>query len=87
MRKYLVMLAAGVALVACDASRAELEQRVTELAQVSAQKDSLIQEVMSTTQFVSDLSADLSAVRALNNGRPEQILTTSPAASLSSSRR
>lgn len=70
MRKYLVVVAASAALMACDASRAELEQRVTELAQVSAQKDSLIQEVMSTTQFVSDLSADLSAVKALNAGRP-----------------
>lgn len=71
MRKYTHIAVAGFALLAaCDRSRPELEQRIAELQSVSAQKDSLIQEVMSTTQFVGDLTADLAAVKALNAGRP-----------------
>ncbi len=57
-------------LVGCDKSRPELEQKVVELEAVSAQKDSLLQEVMSTAQFVGDLAADLASVRALTSGRP-----------------
>jgi myosin heavy subunit len=70
MRKIWVGFAAAVVLTACDTARAELEQKVVELQTVSAQKDSLMQEVMSTTQFVSDLSSDLAAVKALNAGKP-----------------
>jgi hypothetical protein len=57
-------------LAACDKSKDELELKVAELQVVNAQKDSLIQEVMSTTQFVGDLTADLAAVKALNAGKP-----------------
>jgi hypothetical protein len=70
MRKLFMGLAAVAALSACDKSKPELEQRVVELQAMSAQKDSLIQEVMSTTQFVGDLTADLAAVKALNSGKP-----------------
>jgi len=70
MKKMLVAFAAVVALSACDKSKAELQQKVAELQSVSAQKDSLIQEVMSTTQFVGDLTSDLAAVKALNSGKP-----------------
>lgn len=70
MRKTLVAVVALVSLAACDKSKAELQQKVAELSTVSAQKDSLIQEVMSTTQFVGDLTQDLAAVKALNAGKP-----------------
>jgi hypothetical protein len=70
MKKVLMALAATVSIAACDASKDELTQKVAELQLVSAQKDSLIQEVMSTTQFVGDLTSDLAAVKALNAGRP-----------------
>jgi hypothetical protein len=70
MRKVLIGLAAVASLTACDRSKEELQQRVAELTVLQAQKDSLIQEVMSTTQFVGDLTADLAAVKALNAGRP-----------------
>jgi chromosome segregation ATPase len=70
MKKILAVLMVAATVTACDRSKAELEQRVLELQTVSAQKDSLIQEVMSTTQFVGDLTADLAAVKALNAGRP-----------------
>jgi predicted nucleic acid-binding Zn-ribbon protein len=59
-----------VAVAACDKSAPALAEKVAELEAVSAQKDSLLQEVMSTTQFVGDLSADLASVRALTTGRP-----------------
>jgi hypothetical protein len=70
MRKVLIGLAAVASLTACDRSKEELQQRVAELTVLQSQKDSLIQEVMSTTQFVGDLTADLAAVKALNSGRP-----------------
>jgi len=70
MRTIATLMLVGVVATACDRSGDELEQRVLELQTVSAQKDSLIEEVMATTQFVGDLSADLAAVRALNAGRP-----------------
>ena len=70
MKKILIGLTAVLALAACDKSKPLLEQKVAELQTVSAQKDSLIQEVMSTTQFVGDLTADLAAVKALNAGKP-----------------
>ncbi len=69
-RPLIIALGTLTVLAACDRSRPALEQKVAELETVSAQKDSLLQEVMSTTQFVGDLSADLAAVRALTSGRP-----------------
>jgi hypothetical protein len=57
-------------VTACDRSAPELELKIAELQTTSAQKDSLLQEVMSTTQFIGDLSADLATVKALNTGRP-----------------
>jgi predicted RNase H-like nuclease (RuvC/YqgF family) len=63
-------LAAVTSLAACDKSKDELQMRVAELTTLQAQKDSLIQEVMSTTQFVGDLTADLAAVKSLNAGKP-----------------
>jgi prefoldin subunit 5 len=70
MRRLVIGLAAVASLAACDRSKEELQQRVAELTVLQAQKDSLIQEVMSTTQFVGDLTADLAAVKALNSGKP-----------------
>lgn len=70
MRKIIVAMAAVITLTACDKSKQQLEQKVAELQIMESQKDSLIQEVMSTTQFVGDLTADLAAVKALNAGKP-----------------
>jgi DNA repair exonuclease SbcCD ATPase subunit len=70
VKRVVVAILAVSTLAACDRSKEQLQQKVAELQTVSAQKDSLIQEVMSTTQFVSDLSTDLAAVKALNSGKP-----------------
>jgi hypothetical protein len=70
MKKIIAGFAVVCALTACDKSKDDLALRVAELQTVSAQKDSLIQEVMATTQFVGDLTADLAAVKALNAGKP-----------------
>jgi hypothetical protein len=70
MKKILIGITAVIALAACDKSKPQLEQKLAELQVMSAQKDSLIQEVMSTTQFVGDLTADLAAVKSLNAGKP-----------------
>ena len=66
MKKIMALMLVATVGTACDRSKPELEQRVLELQTVSAQKDSLIQEVMATTKFVGDLTADLAAVKALN---------------------
>ena len=70
MKKIVIAFAAVLALGACDKSKPALEQKLAEMQVLSSQKDSLIQEVMSTTQFVGDLTADLAAVKALNAGKP-----------------
>lgn len=69
MKRIMALMLVAAVGTACDRSKPELELRMQELQTVSAQKDSLIEEVMAATRFVGDLSADLSAVRALNANR------------------
>src|ERR1700737_4762530 len=55
----LVVLTAG-----CDRSRAELTKALAESRAAEAQKDSLLTEVLETTQFVSDLNSELAKAKA-----------------------
>jgi hypothetical protein len=57
----LVVLTAG-----CDRSRAELTKALAESRAAEAQKDSLLTEVLETTQFVSDLNSELAKSKALS---------------------
>jgi hypothetical protein len=72
MRK-LTVLAAALAFVACDASKPELEKTLVKTQQISAEKDSLLKDVMATSQFIADLNTEIGKVRRIDNGRPAKM--------------
>jgi hypothetical protein len=49
----------------CNRSRAELAKALAESKAAEAQKDSLLTEVLETTQFVSDLNSELAKTKAM----------------------
>jgi hypothetical protein len=60
----IVMLA--VLTAGCDRSRSELTKALAESRAAEAQKDSLLTEVLETTQFVSDLNSELAKAKAVS---------------------
>ena len=70
MRK-LALLMAVVAISACDRSKPELEKTLTQVQQISAEKDSLLRDVMATTQFIADANIELSKVRTSATSKPK----------------
>jgi len=70
MRK-LALLMAVVAISACDRSKPELEKTLVQVQQISAEKDSLLRDVMATTQFIADANTELSKVRTSANSKPK----------------
>ena len=60
-----IWLALGAMLMVtgCDRNRADLAKALAESRAAEAQKDSLLTEVLETTQFVSDLNSELSRAR------------------------
>ena len=71
MRK-LTLVAALFALAACDKSKPELEKTLVQVQQISAEKDSLLKDVMQTSQFIADVNTQLAAVKNRNVGKPTQ---------------
>jgi hypothetical protein len=57
-----------LAVAGCDRSRAELQKALAEARAAEAQKDTLLTEVLETTQFVSDLNSELAKARSLEIG-------------------
>jgi hypothetical protein len=55
----------SVLATGCDQSRAELTKALAESRAAEAQKDSLLTEVLETTQFVSDLNSELAKAKAV----------------------
>ena len=70
MRKFSLVAIAALALVACDRSKPELEKTLVQVKQISAEKDSLLKDVMATTQFIAEVNGELAKVRQRNVGRP-----------------
>ncbi len=68
--KRLIVLAAVLALAACDRSKPELEKTLAQVQQISAEKDSLLKDVMQTSQFIADVNTELAKVRSRNAGKP-----------------
>jgi len=64
--KYVALLGmlALVPATACQRSHAELAKALAESKAAEAQKDSLLTEVLETTQFVSDLNSELAKAKA-----------------------
>src|SRR5579872_6606179 len=71
MRKLALLMAAVVAIGACDRSKPELEKTLVQVQQISAEKDSLLRDVMATTQFIADANSELSKVRASASAKPK----------------
>ena len=62
--RRLIVLVATVALAACERSKPQLERTLKQVQQISAEKDSLLHDVMATSQFIADVNSDLANVRS-----------------------
>src|SRR5918912_540632 len=64
MRYAWLIVLAVVATTGCN--QAELKKALAEAKTAEAQKDSLLTEVLETTQFVSDVNSELAKAKAVN---------------------
>lgn len=64
MRKIMMALVAAGALAGC-VSKKRYDDLVLEQQRVSEQKDSLVNDVLATTQMMADINSDLAAVKGL----------------------
>ena len=69
MRPFAIVLAAAV-MAACDASKPELEKSLARVQQISAEKDSLLRDVVATSQFISQVNSELAAVKGSGKDKP-----------------
>lgn len=67
--RRLMLVAAVVAVGACEGNRADTMKQLAEVQQISAQKDSLLKDVTATSAFLADLSNEVSTVRNLKSGK------------------
>jgi hypothetical protein len=65
MRYSWVVLLLAVTFTGCNRGRAELAKALDEARTAEAQKDSLLTEVLETTQFVSDLNSELAKAKSI----------------------
>ncbi len=63
-----VVLVLILAATGCDRNQAELQKALAEARAAEAQKDTLLTEVLETTQFVSDLNSELAKARSVAIG-------------------
>ncbi|MFI5245291.1 MAG: hypothetical protein ACHQQR_08715 [Gemmatimonadales bacterium] len=69
MRTFAVLVAL-LAIGACDKSKPELDKTLVQMQQISAEKDSLLKDVMQTSQFIADVNTQIATVKSLNAGKP-----------------
>ncbi|MBA3709873.1 MAG: hypothetical protein H0W83_13750 [Planctomycetes bacterium] len=65
MRKLVLVAALAMTAVGCDRSKAQLETATADNQRISAEKDSLLTEVMANATLVNDISTELSKARNL----------------------
>jgi hypothetical protein len=65
MRHLSLIAMLVLAALGCDRRNAELQKALTESRAAEAQKDSLLTEVLETTQFVSDVNSELAKARSV----------------------
>jgi septal ring factor EnvC (AmiA/AmiB activator) len=71
MRKtFLLFAAAMLTITACDSSKAELQKQLEQVKVISSEKDSLLKDVMATSQFIADVNTELSRVKDAKAGKP-----------------
>jgi hypothetical protein len=71
MRQAGLILLLAVTATGCDRRHAELAKALTEARAAEAQKDTLLTEVLETTQFVSDLNSELAKAKSIMLGTEE----------------
>jgi predicted nucleic acid-binding Zn-ribbon protein len=65
MRRAGLLMLVVMAIAGCNRSQAELQKALAEAQAAEAQKDTLLTEVLETTQFVSDLNSELAKARSV----------------------
>ncbi len=70
MRKTFLFAAAAVLALSACVSKDKYEKELEQVKLVSAEKDSLLKDVMATTQFIADVNTELAKVRDAKAGKP-----------------
>lgn len=70
MRPVVIALAAAALVAACDTSKPELERSLARVQQISAEKDSLLRDVVATSQFIAEVNTELAAVKRSGKDKP-----------------
>jgi hypothetical protein len=65
MKSTRLVVLLAISLAGCNRSHADLTKALAESKAAEAQKDSLLTEVLETTQFVSDLNSELAKAKAV----------------------
>jgi hypothetical protein len=66
MRRFgFLVVALAVTVTGCDQSKAKLEAALAEQQALSAEKDSLMTEILETSKFVTDVNSELAKVKGL----------------------
>lgn len=65
---FLIAAAAVVATTGCDQNKAKLQAALAEQQSLSAEKDSLMGEILETSKFVADVNTELAKVKGLEDG-------------------
>jgi len=65
MKSTALLVLIAITVAGCNRSRADLAKALAESKAAEAQKDSLLTEVLETTQFVSDLNSELAKTKAV----------------------
>ncbi len=70
MRKIFLMAAAAVLTLSACVSKKDYEKELEQVKLISAEKDSLLKDVMATSQFIADVNTELARVRDAKAGKP-----------------
>lgn len=70
MRKIFLMAAAAVLTLSGCVSKKNYEKELEQVKLISAEKDSLLKDVMATSQFIADVNGELARVRDAKAGKP-----------------
>ncbi len=81
MKKFAILVAV-LAVAACDKSKPELDKTIAQMQQISAEKDSLLKDVMQTSQFIADVNTQLATVKSRNAAKPVKGTAGAPETSL-----
>ena len=76
--RRLSLLAVVLTLVACDKSKPDLEKSLANAQQLSAQKDTLLTEVMAASLFIADVNTEIGKVKSMKVGTAVKGKTTAP---------